>query len=174
MRFTPLAIAGVWLVRLEPRVDTRGYFARSFCREEFSAHGLPDSFPQGSLSFNARRGTLRGLHWQDEAAPEGKLVRCTRGSAFDVAADTRPGSASYGRWIGLTLDADTADAIYIPPGVAHGFQTLQDATELSYQMTEPYRPGMERGVRWDDPTLAVTWPVADPILSERDGGLPLL
>jgi len=174
MRFTPLAIPGVWLVQAEPRPDPRGHFARTFCAAEFGAHGLPATFQQCNLSFNARSGTLRGLHWQDDPAPEGKLVRCTRGAAFDVAVDIRPGSATRGTWVARTLTADGADALYIPPGFAHGFQTLEDGTEIFYQMTTSYRGDLARGMRWDDPAVGIAWPLPDPILSERDAQLPLL
>jgi dTDP-4-dehydrorhamnose 3,5-epimerase len=174
MRFTPLALPDVVLVQVEPREDPRGHFARTFCAAEFAAHGLPAGFPQCNVSFNARRGTLRGLHWQDDPAPEGKLVRCTRGAAFDVAVDIRRGSATRGRWVAATLSADNADALYIPPGFAHGFQALADGTEIFYQMTESYRGDLARGVRWDDPAIGIAWPLPDPILSERDAQLPLL
>jgi dTDP-4-dehydrorhamnose 3,5-epimerase len=173
MQLTRLAIPDVWLVRPERRTDPRGFFARTFCAAEFAAHGLPTTFPQCNISFNAERRTLRGLHWQDDPHPEGKLVRCTRGAIFDVAVDIRPASPTHGRWVGATLSADDADALYIPPGFAHGFQTLQDASEVFYQMSESYVPNMARGLRWNDPTLAIAWPLADPILSERDAALPL-
>lgn len=174
MKFTPLAIPEVWLVQPEPRPDARGHFARTFCATEFTAYGLPAAFPQCNLSFNQHRGTLRGLHWQDEPFPEGKLVRCTRGAIFDVAVDLRPASPTHGRWISALLSADNAHALYIPPGFAHGFQALEDTTEVFYQMTEPYRDGMARGLRWNDPTIAIAWPLPDPILSDRDAALPLL
>ncbi len=174
MRFTPLAIAEVWLVQPERRADARGHFARTFCAAEFAAHGLPVAFPQCNLSFNRHRGTLRGLHWQDDPYQEGKLVRCTRGAVFDVAVDLRPGSATRGHWVSATLSAEDGDALYVPPGFAHGFQALEDGAEVFYQMTEPYRDGLARGLRWNDPALAIAWPLADPILSERDAALPLL
>ncbi len=174
MRFTRLDIPDVWLVQPECRTDARGHFARTFCAAEFAAHGLPAAFAQCNLSFNRHRGTLRGLHWQDDPYQEGKLVRCTRGAIFDVAVDLRPGSPTRGRWVSATLSAESADALYIPPGFAHGFQAMAGDTEVFYQMTEPYRDGMARGLRWDDPALAIAWPLADPILSERDAALPLL
>lgn len=174
MRFTRLEIPDVWLVQLERRADARGHFARIFCADEFAAHGLPGAFPQCNMSFNTHRGTLRGLHWQDDPYQEGKLVRCTRGAIFDVAVDLRAGSATRGRWVAATLSAEDADALYIPPGFAHGFQALQDGTEVYYQMTECYRDGMARGLRWNDPALAIAWPLPDPILSERDAALPLM
>ena len=159
---------------MDRHTDTRGYFARSFCAEEFKAHGLPSAFPQCNVSFNASRGTLRGLHWQDAPYPEGKLVRCVRGSVFDVAVDLRPNSASHGKWISATLTADNGDALYIPPGFAHGFQALEDGSEVFYQMAESYRDGLARGLRWNDSSVAIAWPIADPIVSDRDAALPLL
>lgn len=168
MIFNATDLDGVWRVDLDPRVDPRGYFARAFCAEEFLAHGLPAGFVQCNLSFNVARGTLRGLHWQADPHPEGKLVRCTRGAIFDVAVDLRPGSVTLHRWIGVELSARNGGALYIPPGFAHGFQTLTDETEVFYQMTEAYHPSLVRGARWDDPTFAIAWPIPDPILSERD------
>lgn len=174
IQFTPLALPGIWLIQMERNNDPRGYFARTACQDEFEAHGIPTAFPQSNVSFNHSRGTLRGLHWQDVPHPEGKLVRCVRGSVFDVAVDLRPGSASYRRWVSATLSAANGDALYIPPGFAHGFQTLEDNAELFYQMTDPYRPGLARGLRWNDPAIAIRWPITDPILSDRDAALPLL
>lgn len=173
MRFTRLEIPDLWLVQTEPHEDTRGYFARTFCADQFAAHGLPSNFPQCNTSFNTVRGTLRGLHWQDHPFGEGKLVRCTRGAVVDVAVDMRAGSPTRGRWVAATLTEDNTDALYIPSGFAHGFQTLVDRAEVFYQMSERYRPGLERGVRWNDPALAIAWPLSDPILSDRDRALPL-
>jgi dTDP-4-dehydrorhamnose 3,5-epimerase len=172
MRFTPAALDGVVIVDIEPREDARGYFARTFCADEFARAGLPTAFAQCSTSFNRRRGTLRGLHYQAEPRPEGKLVRCVRGSAFDVAVDIRPGSPTRRRWIGTELSAHNARALWIPPGFAHGFVTLTDDTELLYQITEAYRPELARGLRWNDPAFAIDWPVGEPILSERDANHP--
>jgi dTDP-4-dehydrorhamnose 3,5-epimerase len=172
--FTELEISGVWLIRLERRADPRGYFARTFCAEEFAAHGLPGVFVQCNISFNASAGTLRGLHWQDEPCQEGKLVRCSAGEIFDVAIDLRANSPTWGRWVAAALSPANGDALYIPPGFAHGFQALQDRTEAFYHMTEPYRDGYARGYRWDSPRLGITWPIANPTLSERDAALPLL
>ncbi len=174
MIFTPAVLDGVWHVDLDPRTDPRGYFARAFCAEEFASHGLPTSFAQCNLSFNARRGTLRGMHWQDEPHPEGKLVRCTRGAIFDVAVDLRSGSPTRHRWLGVELTANNGRALYIPPGFAHGFQTLADESEVFYQMTEAYHGELTRGARWDDPAFAIEWPMPDPILSERDLAHPLI
>ena len=173
MRFQPLALDGLLLIQPERRLDERGYFVRTFCEDEFAAHGLPTRFPQCNASFNTHRGTLRGLHWQDDPFPEGKLVRCVRGSVFDVAVDIRPGSPTRGGWVSATLTAENGDALFIPPGFAHGFQALEDGTELFYQMTERFRDGMARGLRWDDPVLDIRWPLPDPVVSARDAVLPL-
>jgi len=172
--FTPTALDGVWQIDLELRADPRGHFARSFCAAEFAAHGLPRGFVQCNLSFNMHRGTLRGLHWQAEPHPEGKLVRCTSGAIFDVAVDLRPGSPTRHRWVGTELTARNGRALFIPGGFAHGFQTLADASEVFYQMTEAYHGDLARGARWDDPAFGIAWPLPDPILSERDLTHPLI
>lgn len=174
MIFTRTALNGVWQIELELRTDARGHFARSFCATEFAAHGLPSGFVQCSVSFNARRGTLRGLHWQAEPHPEGKLVRCTRGAIFDVAVDLRPCSATRHRWVGAELTAENGRALFIPAGFAHGFQTLTDGSEVFYQMTEAYHGDLARGARWDDPAFGIAWPIPGPILSERDRSYPRL
>jgi len=166
--FTPSALDGVWVIDAERHADTRGFFARTFCRAEFAAHGLPGDFPQCNVSQSARRGTVRGMHWQDEPHPEGKLVRCGRGAVYDVVADLRPGSPTRYRWLGYELSAANGRSLYVPPGFGHGFQTLTDDAEMVYQMTEPFRPGLARGARWNDPALGIAWPLPDPILSDRD------
>lgn len=173
MIFAESDLPGVWIIDPERRGDGRGYFARTYCSEEFARHGLPVGYPQCNTSFNERRGTLRGLHWQDEPSPEGKLVRCTQGAVFDVAVDLRPGSATRNRWVGRELSAANGRSLYIPPGFAHGFQTLTDGSEVFYQMTASYVPGLARGARWDDPAFAIAWPVAAPTLSERDQAHPM-
>lgn len=170
MIFQEAGLPGVYLVRIDPHKDARGHFARTFCREEFARAGLPAKFAQCSLSFNARRGTLRGLHFQHEPHGEGKLVRCTRGAVYDVAVDLRCDSPTFGKWISAELTQENATALYIPPGLAHGFQTLTDDAELYYQMTHPYFAAAADGVRWNDPAFGVVWPIAEPILSERDAG----
>ncbi len=172
MHFKKLDLDGLVLVQLDRREDHRGYFARTFCADEFAAAGLPTAFPQASVSFNRARGTLRGMHWQADPHQEGKLIRCTSGAVFDVAVDIRPHSPRYGRWTGVTLSARSEDAIYIPEGFAHGFQTLEDDSELLYQMTVPYRDGMARGLHHADPAIAIAWPLPNPILSDRDAALP--
>ncbi len=172
MIFEETEIAGVWLVRLKAQVDDRGFFARSFCGEEFGAHGLADRFEQSSLSRNIATGTLRGMHFQPNPYGEVKFIRCVRGSIFDVAVDLRPGSPTRGRWIGETLSAENGIGIYVAPGLAHGFQTLETDTDVLYQITPPYKPGRGAGVRWNDPTFGIRWPLASPFVSERDSTYP--
>ena len=174
MNFRELAIPGVFLVTPEPARDARGFFARTWCREEFAEHGIDDGFDQASVSHNHKRGTLRGIHFQAPPHGEAKLVRCTRGALFDVAVDLRPASPTFGRWIGEVLSEVNHAALVIPEGCAHGFQTLQDETEVFYQIAGPYRPEAFRGVRWNDPQLAIDWPLAGPVMSDRDAALPTL
>ena len=152
---------------------TRGWFARTFCAEEFGSAGLPACFVQCSASFNRRRGTLRGLHYQAAPHAEGRLVRCTRGAIHDVAVDLRPGATQW-RWIATVLSAENSLSVWIPPGFAHGFVTLADDSEVFYQMTAAFHAECTRGVRWNDPTLRIDWPVAAPILSSRDAALPFV
>ncbi len=158
------------MVTPEPRRDERGFFARTWCREEFAAHGLNPNLVQCSISFNAKRGTLRGMHYQAMPHQEAKLVRCTRGAIYDVVLDLRPGSPTFGQWHAAELTADNRQMVYIPEGVAHGLQTLSDDTEVFYQISEFYHPESSRGVRWNDPAFGITWPISEPILSERDRG----
>jgi dTDP-4-dehydrorhamnose 3,5-epimerase len=173
MRFHPTKLAGAYVIEPEPREDERGLFARTYCRDEFAAHGLNTTWVQCNVSYNRLRGTLRGMHWQAEPHGEVKLVRCTRGAAFDVIADLRPDSPTYRQWVGVELTADDRRAVYIPAGVAHGFQTLTDDTELFYQMSEFYYPGLASGARWDDPALGIEWPQAERrIIAERDRSFP--
>jgi dTDP-4-dehydrorhamnose 3,5-epimerase len=175
MRLEPLELEGAFVVDVVPHVDERGLFARTWSASEFAECGLDVAWVEWSTSFNARSGTLRGLHYQAEPFPEAKLVRCTSGAAFDVIVDLRHGSETFGRWVGIELGADNRRAVFVPAGFAHGFQTLEDGTELCYLISEAYRPELARGVRWDDPTLAIAWPSCpDRIISERDRGLPLL
>lgn len=173
MKFTAQPLPGVYAIDIEARSDERGFFARTICEEEFAAHGLVSGFVQHSVSWNPRTGTLRGLHFQSPQA-EHKLVRVTRGAVFDVVVDLRPDSASFGRWHALELSADDHRQLYIPPGVAHGFQTLLPDTEVAYAMSEPFHAEASRGLRWDDPALAIAWPAcAGRIISTRDRDLPL-
>jgi dTDP-4-dehydrorhamnose 3,5-epimerase len=172
MRILPTELAGLFVVETEKHEDERGYFARTFCAEEFAAAGLGTSYPQCNTSFNRSRGTLRGLHYQDAPSPEARLVRCTRGTIFDVALDLRPNSPTWCRWFGTILSAANATMLFIPAGFAHGFQTLEDATEVFYQMSESYHGDLARGVRWDDPAFAIEWPIPSPTLSPRDAQYP--
>ena len=170
MRFERTSLSGAWLIELERLGDERGWFARSFDREEFAARGLNPDVVQCNLSHNAKRHTLRGMHYQAEPHGESKLVRCVGGAIFDVAVDLRRDSPSFCRWHGVELSAKNGLAFYIPAGFAHGFQTLEDDCEVLYQMGHAYVPGAARGARFDDPAFAIRWP--DPhgarILSERD------
>ncbi len=174
MRFVETALAGAFIIELEPVADERGFFVRSFCAEEFAAHGLNPELAQCNYSFNKKRGTLRGLHYQADPFGEAKLVRCTAGAIYDVIVDIRPGSPTFGKWVSAQLTAVNGKMIFAPEGFAHGFQTLADGAEIFYQMSRPYRAELARGIRFDDPEIGVRWPVADPIMSERDRALPLL
>ena len=174
MKFTPTKIAGVWLIEMERHEDERGWFARSWCAEEFAARGLNSQLAQCSVSFNKKKGTLRGMHWQAAPHAEAKLVRCTRGAIYDVALDLRPDSQTYRRWFATELTADNGRALYIPEGCAHGFQTLADDSEVFYQIAGAYHATSSRGVRWDDPVFGITWPdAAERHLSVRDQTYPL-
>ena len=172
MRFTPLALDGAWVIELERHEDERGSFARTFCEQEFAAHGLPTSFPQSNISTNRTSGTLRGMHFNTRAHWESKLVRCSRGAVHDVIVDLRSGSATHGRWVGVDLSAVDGTALFVPEGFAHGFITLQDDTEVLYQMGSSYVPDAARGVRWDDPAFAITWPRRPAVMSARDAEYP--
>jgi dTDP-4-dehydrorhamnose 3,5-epimerase len=175
MKFTELALGGAFLIEPERHEDERGFFARTFCATEFAARALNPAVAHCSVSYNRRRGTLRGLHYQAAPHAEDKLVRCTAGAVFDVIVDLRPGSATFRRWVGLELSAAQRRMLYVPAGLAHGFQTLADDTELFYQISTPYVPEAARGVRWDDPELAIPWPpVASRVISPRDLALPTL
>ena len=172
MIFRELEIAGVYLLEPERHEDERGFFARTFCRREFSARGLEPAVAQCNVSFNRRRGTVRGMHYQAPPAEEVKLVRCTRGAIHDVVVDLRPGSPTFKRHLGIDLAAEDRASLYVPAGLAHGFQTLADATEVFYQMSELYDPSAARGVRWNDPAFAITWPEEITVISNRDLAFP--
>jgi len=172
MIFHRLPFDGAFRVEMESKSDERGSFARRFCAEEFAAHGLETNLVQRSISWNRRAGTLRGLHFQSPPFQEVKLVRCTRGAAFDVLVDLRQGSPTYGRWHGETISQDNRVLLYLPKGVAHGFQTLVDDTEIDYEISPAYVAGAEGGVRFDDPLLGIAWPLSDAIVSDRDRQLP--
>jgi dTDP-4-dehydrorhamnose 3,5-epimerase len=170
--FTALPLPGAF--RLEPELvpDERGFFARLWCADEFAAQGLRTDFVQSSVSFNRSRGTLRGLHYQLPPHAETKVVRCIRGAVFDCLVDLRPDSPTYRHWHSCELSAENRHSLYIPEGVAHGFQTLVDDTELLYEITAAYAPAAARGIRWNDPAFAIEWPMAEPILSARDQSYP--
>lgn len=172
MIFTETKLAGVFEVHPEPHGDERGLFARTWCQAEFEDHGLSGRLVQCSTSFNARRGTLRGLHYQAAPFAEAKLVRCTAGAIYDVALDLRQGSPTFLEWHGAELNARNRHALYIPEGCAHGFLTLEDESEVFYQMSEFYRPESARGVRWNDPAFNIAWPGSVEVISERDRMLP--
>lgn len=174
MKFTETPLAGAFVIEIERIEDDRGFFGRSFCQNEFNAHGLAPVVAQCNVSWNRRRGTLRGLHYQAVPHEEAKLVRCTRGAVWDVIVDLRPVSPTYLRWHAVELSADSRTALYVPAGFAHGFQTLADDSEVLYQMSESYYADLARGLRWNDPALDIEWPLGSPILSERDRSYPLL
>jgi dTDP-4-dehydrorhamnose 3,5-epimerase len=174
MNFVATTIEGAFLIELRSNEDERGSFTRVFCAETFSRHGLPREFPQTSISTNNRLGTLRGLHYQAPPDGEGKLLRCSRGALFDVAVDLRPASPTFRGVLTVELEDASPRAIYLPPGCAHGFLTLRDDTEVVYQISVPYAAHAARGVRWDDPDLAIPWPMPPTVISDRDRSLPLL
>ena len=174
MRFVCLPLIGAVLIEVEPHHDSRGLFARTVCAEEFAAHGIPTEYPQCSTSFNRYRGTIRGLHFQRPPHEEAKIIRCTSGAIFDVIVDLRGDSDSYGRWYGVELSQDNRHSIYVPPGFAHGFQTLTDAAEIYYMIGAAYVPAAASGVRWDDPAIGIRWPLPVSMISDRDASLPYL
>jgi dTDP-4-dehydrorhamnose 3,5-epimerase len=168
LKFTSVPLEGACLIDIEPIADNRGFFARSWCRQEFERHDLNASLVQCNISFNKKRGTLRGLHYQEQPYGEAKLIRCSAGAIYDVIVDLRPASRSYKRWFAVELTAANRRMLYVPEGFAHGFQTLADDTEVLYQMSGVYRKDCARGIRWNDPALAVDWPMPNPILSDKD------
>jgi dTDP-4-dehydrorhamnose 3,5-epimerase len=168
MLFTETKLKGAYVVDLELREDERGFFARSWCADEFEKHGLNPRLAQCNISFNKKRGTLRGMHYQAEPFPEAKLVRCTLGAMYDVMIDLRQNSPTFKQWLAVELTAQNRRALYIPEGFAHGFQTLADNTEVFYQMSEFYHPECARGVRWDDPAFGVEWALPITTASPQD------
>jgi dTDP-4-dehydrorhamnose 3,5-epimerase len=172
MRFQELRLPGVYAIDLEPIEDERGWFARTWCADELAALGLDDAVKQCSLSFSRRKGTLRGLHFQADPFAEAKVVRCTRGSIHDIVVDLRPDSPTCFQWAAIDLRAGDGRSLYIPKGLAHGFQALEDATEVFYQISQFYDAGSRRGIRWNDPFFRIEWPLPDPLLSERDRSYP--
>ncbi|WP_070885279.1 dTDP-4-dehydrorhamnose 3,5-epimerase [Pseudomonas sp. D1-3] len=174
MIFHPTTLNDAWLIELELRGDERGYFARTFCAEEFERHGLINRFVQQNTSRSQRRGTLRGLHYQMQPYGEAKLVRCTRGAILDVIVDLREDSSTYLQHQAFELTADNHRQLYVPPGFAHSFQTLSDDVEVSYLVSTPYTPSAERGLRYNDARLGIDWPLAVTTLSEKDAAWPLI
>jgi dTDP-4-dehydrorhamnose 3,5-epimerase len=172
MIFTPLEIDGAYAIDVEPLHDDRGFFARSWCCEEFARRGLAAEVKQTNIAYTLRRGTLRGLHYQAAPYQEAKLVRCTRGAAYVVALDLRPHSASFARWVGAELTAENRRSLYVPRGCAQGYQTLADDTEVFYQMSQSYVPEAGRGVRFDDPMFSVHWPLEVAVISDKDRTWP--
>jgi dTDP-4-dehydrorhamnose 3,5-epimerase len=174
MRFEPTKLSGTFIVETEPHEDSRGFFARTFCAQEFTDRGLISTFVQSSISYNYKRGTLRGLHYQLPPACEVKLVRCTAGALYDVIVDLRPDSPTYLQHIGVELTARNRRAVYVPEMLAHGLQTLEDETEVFYQINAFYAPGKATGIRYNDPKLGIAWPLLVTAISERDASWPLL
>jgi dTDP-4-dehydrorhamnose 3,5-epimerase len=172
VRFTATPVAGAWVVDLDRLADERGYFARTWCERELRERGLQHQLAQCSVSFNPRRHTLRGMHFQTAPHEEAKLVSCPRGRIWDVALDLRRGSPTFCQWYGVELSSENGRALYVPPGCAHGMVTLDDDTLVNYQISVAYVPGHQAAVRWDDPAFGIAWPVTDPTLSERDRALP--
>ncbi len=172
MRFIAMRLAGLWLVEPELLRDERGFFARTWCEREFREHGLDSRLVQCNISFNQKRGTLRGMHYQVAPYEETKLVSCTQGSIYDVAVDLRPGSATFRQWIGIELSVENRRMLYIPAGFAHGFITLEDQSTVFYQMSEFYHAEAARGVRWNDPALGIEWPIPVAVISDKDRSYP--
>ena len=172
MKFKETPLKGAFVIDLELLEDERGFFARSFCADEFAAHGLPSTFPQSNLSRNDESGTLRGMHVNTADHPEAKVVRCVRGAIHDVIVDLRAESPTRHRWLGVDLDDETGRALFVPPGCAHGFVTLRDDTDVWYLMSAPYAPGAGRGLRWDDPFFGIVWPRQPSVIAERDATYP--
>ncbi|BAZ27745.1 dTDP-4-dehydrorhamnose 3,5-epimerase [Cylindrospermum sp. NIES-4074] len=174
MIFTTTELRGAFIIDLEEKPDSRGFFARAFCAQEFAAHGLKPIVAQCNLSFNHKQGTIRGMHYQIAPATETKLIRCTQGAIYDVIVDMRPESPTYLSHIGVELTAENHRALYVPEMFAHGYQALTDGAEVVYQVGEFYTPGYERGLRYDDPLLAISWPLSATEISEKDRNWTLL
>jgi dTDP-4-dehydrorhamnose 3,5-epimerase len=168
MIFHQTELAGAFVIDIERREDSRGFFARTWCARELAEHGLNVNVVQANMSYNKARGTLRGMHYQVAPYAETKLVRCTRGAIYDVIVDLRPDSPTFKRWIGVELTADNRRALFVPEGFAHGFITLEDDTDVMYQVTAFYTPGAEAGLRYDDPAFGIEWPVPVAVISDKD------
>ena len=173
MKFIPTELPDAFVLELERHEDERGFFARAWCRDELADHGLVSELAQCSISRNSSSGTLRGMHFQNAPHEEAKLVRCTAGSIFDVIIDLRYNSPTYSKWVGIELEAEQGNALYVPKGFAHGFQTLADGSDVLYMISDPYVPEAASGVRWDDPAFGIEWPHAETrTISERDLAWP--
>ncbi|HVT06329.1 MAG TPA: dTDP-4-dehydrorhamnose 3,5-epimerase [Polyangia bacterium] len=172
MRFRPTPLPGAVLVEQQRHEDDRGFFARTYCDDEFAAAGLPTTWPQHNVSHNARAGTLRGMHYNAAPHQEAKLVRCVTGAVWDAIVDLRPGSPTHLQWFGVELSSEAGNALYVPEGFAHGFITLQDRTDVFYLMGKKYQGSVARGFRWDDPRVGIVWPAAPVVIAERDRTYP--
>jgi len=172
VKFDPAGVDEAWLLTLDPHDDDRGFFARLWCASEFGARNLASTLNQCSLSYTRQAGTIRGLHYQLPPREEVKVFRCVRGAIYDVLLDLRPESPTFKRWVARELSADNRLAFYIPKGVAHGFQALTDDVEVLYFVDEPYEPSLARGVRWNDPSFRIEWPLQPTLMSERDRTYP--
>ena len=172
MKFSPTPLEGACVVDIEKIEDSRGFFARGWCENEFRSAGLPTRIAQANLSFNTTKGTLRGMHWQNPPHAEAKLVRCTKGAIFDVIVDLRPNSVTYRKWFGVELSADNRRMLLVPENFAHGFQTLTADSEIFYQVSEFYAPKFEMGARFDDPEFSIEWPLEITEISDKDASWP--
>ncbi len=172
MLFTKTKLEGVFLVELEKHTDDRGFFARTWCQQEFNSQNLNTNLAQCSISFNTKKGTLRGMHYQAEPFPETKVVRCTMGSIYDVVLDLRKDSPTYTQWLSIELTQENRLMLYIPPGFAHGFQTLSNDAEVFYQISNFYKPEFSRGVRWNDPAFGIRWISPPSVISRQDNEYP--
>jgi dTDP-4-dehydrorhamnose 3,5-epimerase len=172
MIFTETKLKGAYIIELERLQDERGFFARSWCQKEFKAHGLNPRLVQCNISFNAKKGTLRGMHYQIAPFEEAKLIRCTRGAIHDIVVDIRPHSPTFKEYVGLLLTAENRRLVFVPEGFAHGFLTLEGNSEVFYQMSEFYAPDHARGFRWDDPSFKIQWPYDVLVISDRDRNYP--
>jgi dTDP-4-dehydrorhamnose 3,5-epimerase len=170
MIFKGTRLKGAYIIEPEKLADERGFFARTYCQEEFEKHGLNIRIVQCNISYNKKRGTLRGMHYQVAPHEEIKLVSCIKGAIYDVIIDLRPNSPTYTQWLNVELSSQDYNMLYIPEGMAHGFQTLEDDTVVHYQMSEFYHPECAKGVRWNDPAFGIKWPLRNPLLSEKDKG----
>jgi len=172
VKFTETKLEGAYIIEIEKLTDDRGFFARSWCQKEFEAHGLTSRVVQTNVSFNRKKGTLRGLHYQLKPNEESKLIRCTRGAIYDVIIDLRPKSPTYKQWIGVKLSDENYTMFFVPENFAHGFQTLKNNTEITYQVSQFFTTGSERGIRWNDPIFGIKWPLEIAVISAKDRDWP--